>query len=233
MRLGHFRDRTEAGCLLAAQLTDYVNHSNVVVLGLPRGGVPVAFEVAEALNVPLDVCLVRKLGVPGRPELAMGAIAEGETITVNSEIVTFCDVCEPAFEQVLAQEKQELKRRECLYRPDRPRLNLRDRIVILIDDGIATGSTLQAALETVRRQQPQKIIVAVPIAAPVSCKQLEAQVDQMVCLITPQPLYSISCWYQNFSQTSDRQVQQLLTQADQTQKSVEIAMKPLYSQDIF
>lgn len=221
MRLGHFRDRTEAGCLLAAQLTDYANHPDVVVLGLPRGGVPVAFEVAEALNVPLDVCLVRKLGVPGRPELAMGAIAEGETITVNSEIVTFCDVGEPAFEQVLAQEKQELKRRECLYRPYRPRLNLRDRIVILIDDGVATGSTLQAALETIRLQYPKTIIIAVPVAAPATFNELETQVDQVVCLITPQPLYSISCWYQDFSQTSDQQVQQLLAQANQTKNSVE------------
>lgn len=207
------RNRTEAGQLLAKKLTAYANRPDVLVLGLPRGGVPVAYELAQALQVPLDICLVRKLGVPNHEELAMGAIATGNVMVINDEVVNWLGISSEIIERVAAKERQELERRDRIYRGNRPLPNVQHRIIILVDDGIATGSTLRAAIATLRQQQPAQIIVAVPVAPPLTCNQLEAEVDQVVCLIAPAHLYSISTWYENFSQTSDEEVCTLLAKA--------------------
>jgi len=208
-----FKDRTAAGQLLAEQLQADANGPDVVVLGLPRGGVPVAFEVAEALNVPLDVFLVRKLGVPGQEELAMGAIASGGIRVLNQAVVQALKIPAEVIDQVAAQEEQELMRREQLYRQGRPALVLRDRRVIVVDDGLATGATMRAAVLALKQQQPARIVVAVPVAAPETCQELAAKVDDIVCAQTPQPFHSVGLWYDNFSQTTDEEVQQLLRQA--------------------
>jgi putative phosphoribosyl transferase len=210
-----FKNRTEAGQLLASRLRKYANRSDVIVLGLPRGGVPVAYEIAKSLHVALDVCLVRKLGVPAHKELAMGAIGQGNAITINPEIIKSWDVSQPAFDQVLATEKQELKRRYHLYRGRDLPLNVEDKIVILVDDGVATGSTLFAAIEVMRSHQPKAIVVAVPLAPPSTCQQLEDQVSQVICLVQPKLLKAISFWYEDFSQTSDVEVQELLLKSQQ------------------
>lgn len=208
-----FKDRTAAGQLLAGQLQDYAHGSDVVVLGLPRGGVPVAFEVAKALNVPFDVFLVRKLGVPGQEELAMGAIASGGIRVLNQAVVQSLKIPAEVIDQVAAQEEQELVRREQLYRQGRPALALRDRTVIVVDDGLATGATMRAAVLALRQQQPAQIVVAVPVAAPETCQEFADRVDDAVCTQTPQPFHSVGLWYDNFSQTTDEEVQQLLHQA--------------------
>lgn len=205
-----FRDRTEAGQLLAKELTAYANRSDVVVLGLPRGGVPVAFEVAKALKAPLDICLVRKLGVPGQKELAMGAIARGDVMVIDNHVVKWLGISRAVIDRVAAMEKQELKRRDRAYRGSRPIPNVQQRTVILVDDGIATGSTVRAAIATLHQQQPEQIVVAVPVAADATCQELRVEVDKVVCLTTPDPLHSISLWYENFSQTTDEQVRNLL-----------------------
>jgi putative phosphoribosyl transferase len=205
-----FHDRTEAGKLLAAQLADYADRSDVWVLGLPRGGVPIAYEIAHALNLPLDICLVRKLGVPEQRELAMGAIAPDNVMILNHEIIKALGVTRSALEQVIQEETQELARREHLYRGDRPEPDVTGKTVILVDDGIATSSTLRAAIATLRQKNPQAIVVAVPVAAGAACESLSAIVDRLVCLTTPEPLQSIGMWYVDFSQTSDEEVQQLL-----------------------
>jgi putative phosphoribosyl transferase len=205
-----FHDRTEAGKLLAAQLTEYANRTDVWVLGLPRGGIPVAYEVAQALNLPLDVCLVRKLGVPDQPELAMGAIAPGNVMVLNQEILKTLNVSRAALQKVVEDEQLELERRRHLYQGDRPEPDVEGKAVILVDDGIATSSTLRAAIATVRQKNPQEIVVAVPVAAIPACETLRAIVDKLVCLSTPEPLHSIGMWYVDFSQTSDEAVQQLL-----------------------
>ena len=206
-----FKNRTEAGCLLASRLREYANRSDAIVLGLPRGGVPVAYEIARSLHVPLDLCLVRKLGVPSHKELAMGAIGQGNAMTLNQEIIKSWDVSQPAFERVLSAEKQELQRRYHLYRGNRSPLNLQDKIVILVDDGVATGSTLFAAIEAMRSHQPKEIVVAVPLAPLTTCKKLEDRVGKVICLVRPELLKAISFWYEDFSQTSDRQVQDILS----------------------
>ncbi|NBD33016.1 MAG: phosphoribosyltransferase [Cyanobacteria bacterium] len=211
-----FRDRVEAGQLLAQKLKfNYANRSDVLVLGLPRGGVPVAFEVAQALNVPLDVCLVRKLGVPGHKELAMGAIAAQEVMVLNSEIVQSLAISENAIERVAAAERLELERRDRAYRGNRPAPEVRDHTIILVDDGVATGSTLKAALSIIKQQEPKQVVIAVPVAPPEVCHQLKAEVDEVVCLIMPEQLYSISLWYEDFSQTTDEEVRYLLKRAIQ------------------
>jgi len=207
-----FRDRTEAGQLLAKKLTAYAYRSDVVVLALPRGGVPVAFEVAKALNVPLDICLVRKLGVPGQKELAMGAIARDDVMVIDHDVVEWLGIKRAVIDRVVAMEQQELQRRDRAYRGSRPIPNVRQRTVILVDDGIATGSTIRAAIATLHQQQPEQIVVAVPVAANATCQELKTEVDQVVCLITPEPLQSISLWYENFSQTTDAEVRNLLAQ---------------------
>lgn len=206
----YFQNRTEAGCRLAQVLQAYANRADVVVLGLPRGGVPVAFEVAQALHAPLDVCIVRKLGVPGHPELAMGAIASGGTRILNEAVFQQCQISEAALQVVTERELKELQRREQVYQGDRPPLNVYDRTVILVDDGLATGSTMRAAIEVLRTQQPQAIVVAVPVAPAEVCRELAADADEVICLLTPEPFAAIGQWYDDFSQNTDAEVCDLL-----------------------
>lgn len=213
MREKPFSNRTEAGQLLARKLTTYTNRSDVLVLALPRGGVPVAFEVAKALNAPLDICLVRKLGVPGHKELAMGAIATGVVMVLNEEVVESVGISKEIINQVAAQEQQELERRDRLYRGNRPVPEVKNRTILLIDDGIATGSTMRAAITTLRKQQPKSIVVAVPVAPPSTCNELKLEVDQVVCLTMPPTFHAIGLWYEDFSQTTDEEVRNLLAQA--------------------
>ena len=208
-----FRDRLDAGRLLAQQLEPtYSKRQNIIVLGLPRGGVPVASEIAKALHAPLDICIVRKLGVPKNREVAMGAIASGGIMILNKDLVQSLNISQPAIEEVIIREGQELERRERLYHGDRSIPNLHNRTVILVDDGMATGSTLKAALSVIRQQQPAEIVVAVPVAPPDVCNKLSQEVDTVVCLLTPKHLYSISLWYTDFSPTSDQQVRELLAE---------------------
>jgi putative phosphoribosyl transferase len=215
-----FRDRRDAGRQLAQQLLAYADDPDVTVLALPRGGVPVAYEVALALHAPLDVFLVRKLGVPGQPELAMGAIATGGVRILNEDIVQALGVPEEVIATVAAEEQRELERRERRYRGANPPLNLRGRTVILIDDGLATGSTMRAAVAAVRRQQPARIVVAVPVAAPSTCEAFQSEVDEIVCLFTPEPFQAVGLWYADFSQTTDEEIQQLLAHAAEAHTAV-------------
>jgi putative phosphoribosyl transferase len=210
-----FKNRTEAGRRLTQKLLAYAHRSDVLVLALPRGGVPVAFEIAKVLSLPLDICLVRKLGVPGHLELAMGAIAQGGLIVLNKDIIQWRRISQGEIDLVVEKEQQELERRERLYRGDRPLPHLRDRTLILVDDGIATGSTLRAAISTLKPQQPASIIIAVPVAPPSICQELRSEVDQVICLNTPTNLCSVSLWYDDFSQTTDLEVRTLLAQATQ------------------
>ena len=211
-----FKDRTEAGQVLARKLAAYANYADVVVLALPRGGVPVAFEIATALNLPLDVFLVRKLGVPGQNELAMGAIASTGVRVLNQDIVRSLRLSDAVIDKVAAQEQQELERRERLYRDDRPIPQLHERTVIIVDDGLATGATMRAAIEALRQQQPARIVVAVPISSPETCRDLAVEVDEIICVETPQPFCSVGLWYEDFPQTTDEEVCALLKQAQTT-----------------
>jgi len=208
-----FRDRAEAGRELASRLRPYAGRDDVLVLALPRGGVPVAFEVARELGAPLDVFLVRKLGVPGHEELAMGAIASGGVRVLNRDVVRALGIGERALEAVTAREQRELARREQAYRGDRPQPDVKDRIVILVDDGLATGSTMRAAIMALRQQDPARIIVAVPTAAPEVCEQMRDVADEMVCATTPSPFFGVGQWYDDFSETTDDEVRQLLEEA--------------------
>ena len=210
-----FRNRSEAGRFLADKLTTYANRPDVLVLALPRGGVPVAYEVATALKAPLDVFLVRKLGVPGHEELAMGALGSGGVRVLNEDVVNYLHIPAEVIEQVAATEQQEMERREKLYRGDQPVLDVRNRTVILIDDGLATGSTMRAAAVALRQQQPARIVVAVPVAATETCNEFRKEVDEIVCAATPEPFYAVGLWYEDFSQTSDDEVRELLTRASQ------------------
>jgi predicted phosphoribosyltransferase len=204
--------------LLGQKLDAYANRPDVIVLALPRGGVPVAYEVARALHAPLDVFLVRKLGVPGHEEYAMGAIASGGVRVLNQDVVEGLRIPPSMLEAAAAREEQELARRERLYRGNRPPLNVRSRIVILVDDGLATGATMQAAIIALRRLQPARIVVAVPTAAPETCDQVRAVADEAVCAITPEPFHAVGLWYEDFTQTSDEEVGVLLAQAEETYK---------------
>jgi putative phosphoribosyl transferase len=215
-----FQNRTIAGQVLAQKLLDYANRSDVIILALPRGGVPVAFEVAQTLNAPLDVLVVRKLGVPEQEELAMGAIASGGVRIINEHIINLVNISEDKIARVAAQEERELERRERLYRGDRPELDLQERIVILVDDGLATGATMWAAVASVRRQHPVKIVIAVPVAASTTCQELQVAVDEIVCAATPDPFYSVGLWYKDFPQTTDDQVRQLLATAQTSHQSL-------------
>lgn len=208
-----FKNRSSAGQRLAEELSKYANRPDVIVLALPRGGVPVAFEVATALNAPLDVFLVRKLGVPGQEELAMGAIAAGGVRVLNEDVVRSLNLTDTTIDQVAAKEQQELERRERLYRDDRPATNLREHTVILVDDGLATGATMRAAVMALRQQQPTQIIIAVPVSSPEICQKFEDEVDEIICAMTPRPFYSVGVWYDNFSQTTDEEVRDLLKRA--------------------
>lgn len=214
-----FQDRIDAGRSLAEELSAYANRPDVLVLGLPRGGVPVAFEVAKALNAPLDVLIVRKLGVPGREELAMGAIATGGVRFLNQEIVRSLHINDEAIERVAASEQQELERRERLYRDGRPAPEVRDRTVILVDDGLATGATMRAAVLALRQQQPARLVIGVPVAAPETCDEFKSEVDEIVCAVTPEKFYAVGLWYDNFEQTADEEVRELLHQAAEWQLS--------------
>jgi putative phosphoribosyl transferase len=205
-----FRDRYDAGRQLADELTAYADRSDVMVLALPRGGVPVAYEVARRLHAPLDVFLVRKLGLPGHEELAMGAIASGGVRVLNEELVNVLDIAPDVIDEVAEEEWEELKRRERAYRDDRPPLDVRGRIVILIDDGLATGSSMRAAVAALRKQGPARIVVAVPIAANSTCRELQKEVDEVVCARTPEPFRAVGIWYDDFTQTSDDEVHALL-----------------------
>lgn len=205
-----FKDRFEAGQILAEKLRHYADRSDVVVLGLPRGGVPVAFEVAQALHAPLDIFLVRKLGVPGQEELAMGAIASGGIRVLNDEVVRYLSISSETIETATAQQEAELTRRESEYRGDRHMPSLRGKTVILVDDGLATGSSMKAAAEAAKQHQPKKIVVAVPVAAPATCEEFQDLVDEVVCAETPEPFHAVGQWYQDFSQTTGEEVRDLL-----------------------
>jgi len=205
-----FRDRTEAGRLLAAELTHYKLKPHVVVVGLTRGGVPVAAEVAGALHAPLDVIVVRKLGVPFQPELAMGAIAGDATQVLDKDLVHALGISGKDVDAVVAKERAELERRERLYRGSRPPLNLKDRTAILVDDGLATGSTMLAAVAFARRRLAKRIVMAVPVAAVEAVEKLREKVDECVCLATPEPFFAVGEWYSNFLPVNDAEVMELL-----------------------
>jgi putative phosphoribosyl transferase len=205
-----FQDRREAGRELAKRLEKFRDGGDLVVLALPRGGVPVAFEVAQALDAPLDIFLVRKLGLPGHPELAMGAIATGGVRVLNDDVVRWYGVPEAAIDEVARVEQIELERRERDYREGREPVSLRDRTVLLIDDGLATGSTMKAAVQAVRAQHPSRIVVAVPVAARDTCREFGEIVDEIVCVRTPEPFSAVGLWYRDFSQTTDDEVRELL-----------------------
>ena len=216
---GLFRNRREAGRLLAEKLAAYANRPDVLVLALPRGGVPVAYEVANALGAPLDVFIVRKLGVPGYEELAMGAVATGGVRVLNDQIVDRLGIPDHLIDAVAAREQQELSRRERLYRGGRPPPEVRDRTVILVDDGLATGATMHAAIRALRQQRPARIVVAVPTASPETCEEMRAEVDDVICAITPEPFEAVGLWYQDFTQTTDEEVRDLLAPRDTSDKS--------------
>jgi putative phosphoribosyl transferase len=213
MKPPYFRDRSEAGRLLAEKLSTYRNDPNVIVLALPRGGVPVGYEVARALGAPFDIFLVRKLGVPGYEELAMGAVASGGVRVLNDNVVQTLRIPEYVIDAVAKWELQELARRERVYRGDRPEPDVKGRTVILVDDGLATGSTMLAAIQALRQQQPARIVIAVPTAPPETCEEMRAQADDVVCAITPEPFYSVGLWYDDFSQTTDEEVRELLARS--------------------
>ena len=208
-----FPDRTEAGRLLAARLEKYAGKPDVIVLALPRGGVPVAYEVARALHAPMDVFVVRKLGIPGQEELAMGAVATGGVRVLNDQVVRGLGIPDYVIDAVVDWETEELKRRERVYRGDRPPPGVRGGTVILVDDGLATGSTMLAAVRALRQQGPARIVVAVPVASPDTCELLKAHVDEVVCAATPEPFYAVGLWYRDFSQTTDEEVRELLQRA--------------------
>src|SRR6266850_2072911 len=211
----YFPDRREAGRQLAQHLAAYANRPDVLVLALPRGGVPVAYEVARALHAPLDVFLVRKLGMPGHEEFAIGAVATGGVRVLNRDVIDELQIPEQVIEAVTRRELQEIARREREYRGDRPFPDVRGKTVILIDDGLATGSTMRAAAEALRQLGPARLVVAVPTASPQTCDDFRAHVDEVVCAITPEPFYAVGLWYDDFSQTTDEEVRALLTAARQ------------------
>jgi putative phosphoribosyl transferase len=215
-----FRERRHAGEILARGLLSYVGRRDVLVLGLPRGGVPVAYEVARALNAPLDVFIVRKLGAPGQPELAIGAIASGGVRVLNTEIVRMLGISNYEIEQLTAQEREELDRRERMYRGELSAMDVADKIIIVVDDGLATGSTMRAAAAALRSAKPAKIVVAVPVAARVTCDVVQADVDEVVCAATPEPFFAVGQWYEQFTQTTDDEVRELLTAANQPSTGV-------------
>jgi len=212
--LTRFRNRVDAGQQLAGRLAAYAGRPDVLVLALPRGGVPVAFEVARTLDAPLDVFVVRKLGVPGREQLAMGAIASGGIRVLNDDVVGALKIPDRIIEAVTSRELQELRLREGSYRGNRPPLEIDDRTVILVDDGMATGSTMKAAIEALRRITPARIVVAVPTATPSACAEIGLAADECVCCVKPDPFYAVGIWYDDFSQTTDKEVRDLLERTD-------------------
>ena len=212
-----FENRAEAGRQLAEKLDKYSGREDVIVLGLPRGGVPVAYEVAKRLRAPLDVFIVRKLGVPGFEELAAGAIASGGVRVLNEDVIRAIPYADEAIEAVTVKETAELERREHIYREGRPPPELRDRIVILVDDGLATGATMRAAVKALRERGAAKIVVAVPVGPPDTCRELAQEADETVCLSMPAFFQAVGQYYEDFSQTSDDDVRELLASAAQNQ----------------
>jgi putative phosphoribosyl transferase len=209
-----FIDRRDAGRKLAQKLSAYREPPNVLILALPRGGVPVAYEVALALNAPLDIFIVRKLGLPGQEELAIGAIASGGIRVLNRDVIRMLSIPDEIIDFVAKRELQELQRRESLYRKDRPYPEVRDKTVILIDDGLATGASMRAAIAGLRSKHPDRIVVAVPAAAPDVCAAFQTEVDEIVCAVTPEPFYGVGRWYEDFSQVTDEEVRILLEEAN-------------------
>jgi putative phosphoribosyl transferase len=210
-----FRDRFEAGRLLGEELSRrFGEKKDLIALALPRGGVPVGAEVAKALDAPLDVFIVRKLGVPGHEELAMGAIASGGVRVLNQDVLRYIPLPQRVIDEVAAREQQELVRRERSYRGSRPSLDVRDKHVIVVDDGLATGSTMRAAVAALRKMQPKSITVAVPVAAPQTCDEFRHEGIDIVCLRTPDPFEAVGLWYDDFSQTTDEEVHELLHERD-------------------
>jgi predicted phosphoribosyltransferase len=205
-----FDDRRQAGIALARSLSRYERRADVVVLGLPRGGVPVGYEIARALNAPLDVFVVRKLGVPGHRELAMGAIASGGVRVLNDPVIRACRISPSAIEKVAAEEEIELERRERAYRGERSAIEIEGKIVVLVDDGLATGSTMKAAVESARLRRPARVVVAVPVGAAETCHHLADFADEIVCLHTPTFFEAVSQCYVDFTETSDDEVRALL-----------------------
>jgi putative phosphoribosyl transferase len=215
-----FENRTDAGRKLATRLKRFADRDDVLVLALPRGGVPVAYEVAKELKAPMDVFLVRKLGVPGHEELAMGAIASGGVRVINEELVNYLGIPDEVIDETAAFEERELERRARAYRGDRPPPDVKDRIVILIDDGLATGSTMRAAAASLRPQKPRRIVVAVPVSSRETCDEFRSEVDEIICVATPQHFQGVGLWYNDFSQTSDDEVRKLLKRAAQAEYRV-------------
>ncbi|HEY0591377.1 MAG TPA: phosphoribosyltransferase [Thermoanaerobaculia bacterium] len=214
MRDEVFRDRGEAGQALAAELGRRLgDRDDLIVLALPRGGVPIGYEIASALGAPLDVLIVRKLGLPGQEELAMGAIASGGARVLNDEVVGSLRVPDEWIERVARRELHELERRELLYRGDLPQLDVRGKTVVVVDDGLATGSTMRVAVQALRKMGPRRIVVAVPVAAASTCRSIGREADEIVCLRTPEPFEAVGLWYEDFSQTTDREVHELLARA--------------------
>lgn len=211
----HFHDRLDAGRQLAEKLARFGGRDDVLVLGLPRGGIPVAYEVARALEVPLDVFVVRKLGVPFHEELAMGAIATGGVRLVDTNLIRQLGVTEADVEKVVEREGRELERRERQYRGDRALPDFAGRTTILVDDGLATGASMRVAVEALRQEQPASVVVAVPVAPEETCAMLREEADEVVCAITPEPFYAVGLWYRDFSQTTDEEVRGLLERARQ------------------
>jgi putative phosphoribosyl transferase len=205
-----FIDRRHAGRVLASRLTKYAGRDDVIVLALPRGGAPVAYEVASALGAPMDVFLVRKLGTPGHRELAMGAIASGGVRVVNEDVVQWYGTSESSIDRIAREEQEELERRERAYRDDRAAPDLTNKIVIVIDDGLATGSTMRAAAQAVRAHRPARVVIAVPVGAPQTCAELAAIADEVICARMPEPFSAVGQWYLNFAQIDDDEVRQLL-----------------------
>jgi len=212
--LRRFSNRSEAGKVLAS-LVRYAAHHNVLVLALPRGGVPVAFEIAQVLHAPLDVFLVRKLGVPGNEELAMGAVASGPVRLLQTDVLDAFHISSLKIDEVTEAELRELRRREQLYRGSRPPRVIEDHSVILVDDGLATGSTMRVAAAAVRRQRPARLIAAVPVAAPEAASKLQAEVDEVICAEIPQAFSSVGSWYGDFSEVTDEEVREFLSKANQ------------------
>lgn len=213
-----FHDRRDAGRQLAHALAPYAGRGDLLVLALPRGGVPVAYEVARALHAPMDIYLVRKLGVPGRAELAMGAIATGGVRVLNEDVIEALGIPEDVIDHVAADEEREIERRDRLYRGDRPPPVVRGKTVIVVDDGLATGATMRAAVAALRAQEPREIVVAVPTSSRETCAELRQEADTVVCLTTPAPFYAVGAWYADFSPTEDDEVRDLLAQAQHIPK---------------
>lgn len=211
--MNRYLNRQQAGLVLAQALQTYAHRQDVLVLGLPRGGIPVAFEIAKALQVPMDTFIVRKLGAPGQPELAMGAIAMGGKPIFNKDIIRQLHVSENAINAVIENEKKELQRRNLVYRDNRPLPDIKDKMIILVDDGIATGATMRAAIKALKDLHAKQIVVAVPVADQQLCEDMQMEVDDLICLLRPTHLVAVGAWYEDFSQTEDEEVFALLKEA--------------------